>query len=123
MFYLTGMHLALVDNNAANLELAKNALTSSSSASSGSGSVSDVKTETYDIDVGEEAAWHEVRDSVKDKFGDVDLLVLNAGVARKGGWENGGYFREVSVCSSFALFARRCSSSAKGLGVLGLLLQ
>lgn len=98
------MNLALVDNNAAHLALAKESLSQQTDTTEGAteGDKSTI-TETYEMDVGDLAKWEELRESVRGRFpeGRVDLLVLNAGMSRKGGWENAGYFREVG--SAFLL--------------------
>lgn len=79
-----GMNLALVDNNKTLLARAKDEL-----------SASDSTTESYDMDVSKIDQWENLRDQVKQKFGGVDLLMLNAGIGLKSGWEDQAYFHKV----------------------------
>ena len=86
-----GMKLALVDNHTENLQKAKTSLTTDGA----------LVTETYNVDVSKIEQWQDLREKVKGTFGGVDMLVLNAGIAASGGWENHDYFRKVchaSVC-------------------------
>ena len=84
-----GMKLAIVDNNAKTLGLAKETLGA------------DQTTETYEVDVSDHSQWGPLREKVQKTFGGVDLLMLNAGMQVQGGWENSGYFEKVirSVCA------------------------
>jgi NAD(P)-dependent dehydrogenase (short-subunit alcohol dehydrogenase family) len=66
-----GMHLALLDVDEANLAKAKEVLTSTDSSSS-------LKTETYNIDVGDKSQWDNVASQVRSTFSTVDLVLLNA---------------------------------------------
>ncbi|RDW65928.1 SDR family NAD(P)-dependent oxidoreductase [Aspergillus mulundensis] len=66
-----GMHLALLDIDAANLPKAKDALASASADSS-------LKTEAYTIDVGDKAQWSRVAAQVTSTFDTLDLVLLNA---------------------------------------------
>lgn len=68
-----GMHVALVDYNLANLEDAKKALSRGS----------DLKTETYELDVGDLGAWKSILQAFKSTFPSLDLLMLNAGTSVK----------------------------------------
>ena len=77
------MRLALVDNNASNLSKAKQSLGT------------DQTTETYEVDVSKIEQVHDLRSKVQSTFGGVDLLMLNAGLSAKGGWENMDYFHKV----------------------------
>lgn len=79
-----GMKLALIDNNAEHLEMAKQMLGT------------DPETRTYTMDVGDLSQWSPLREKVKDNFGGVDFLMLNAGTSAIGGWENSSYFQKVS---------------------------
>ena len=79
-----GMRLALVDNNASNLALAKESLGT------------DPMTEIYTMDVSDRSQWGPLSEKVKSSFGGVDLLMLNAGLSAQGGWENSYYFEKVS---------------------------
>lgn len=67
-----GMHVALIDYNTQNLQAAKKALDSSN-----------LKTETYQLDVGDLQAWKEVFPKFKSTFPSLDLLMLNAGSSEK----------------------------------------
>ncbi|KAL2004516.1 hypothetical protein VTN00DRAFT_3401 [Thermoascus crustaceus] len=90
-----GMHLALVDIDGANLQKAKDVLTALDPS---------LKTEAYTIDVADEAAWADLGKEVTEKFGEVDLLMLNAGKGFKaegqleGGriktWTDTGYWKK-----------------------------
>ncbi|MCJ1473702.1 hypothetical protein MMC13_002353 [Lambiella insularis] len=80
-----GMKLALVDNNAQSLSKAKASLTESA----------EQDVETYDMDVSKIEEWADVREEVEKRFGGVDLLMLNAGVEAKGGWEDVQYFHKI----------------------------
>lgn len=80
----SGMNLALVDNNKSLLARAKDEL-------SGSGTI----IETYDVDVSKIEQWEDLRDKVKQKFGGVDFMMLNAGIGLRGGWEDQAYFHKV----------------------------
>ncbi|KAI9722825.1 MAG: hypothetical protein M1828_004391 [Chrysothrix sp. TS-e1954] len=84
-----GMKLALLDNNAENLSLAKQSLGSEQT------------TETYEVDVSKLEQWEGVRDKVKSSFGGVDFLMLNAGIGAKGGWENAKYFHNIMDVNLF----------------------
>ena len=68
-----GMHVALVDYNTANLEDAKKSLSSGSN----------LKTEAYQLDVGDLSAWKSILPTVKSTFPSLDLLMLNAGTSVK----------------------------------------
>jgi len=69
------MNVALVDKSAEGLEKAKDVL--SGSARNGQ------RTEIYDMDVSELAQWRSLKSEVEAKFGNVDLLMLNAGASFK----------------------------------------
>ncbi|KAL2819405.1 hypothetical protein BJX63DRAFT_381923 [Aspergillus granulosus] len=64
-----GMHLALLDVDEANLAKAKEVLASVDSS---------LKTETYNIDVGDKSQWDSVASHVQSTFPTVDLVLLNA---------------------------------------------
>lgn len=68
------MHIALLDYNGDNLKQAAAELKSS-------GSSSDVKTETYQLDVGDLKAWQSIKSQISSTFSTVDLLLLNAGTS------------------------------------------
>ncbi|KAL4894464.1 hypothetical protein BDV59DRAFT_11676 [Aspergillus ambiguus] len=69
-----GMHLALLDIDATNLEKARNALGAMDPG---------LKTETYVMDVGDRGKWVEVAKQIHSTFHGVDLVVLNAGKGYK----------------------------------------
>ena len=81
------MKLALVDKSPETLATAKSAL------------VADVEAETFRADVSKLEDWRELKVAVGKRFGGVHLLVLNAGIGEKGGWEDVGYFRRVRIPS------------------------
>jgi NADP-dependent 3-hydroxy acid dehydrogenase YdfG len=73
------MKVTIADFNQETLDLAKNNL---------KGDVTCVKT-----DVGDRAEWKKL----KDKVGEVDFLMLNAGVGGAGEWRDGEYFDRVRI--------------------------
>ena len=73
-----GMSVTIVDFNKETLDLAKSNL---------QGDV-----HCLQADVSQESDWK----SVKEKVGDVDLLMLNAGIGAQGTWGDGDYFQKVS---------------------------
>lgn len=92
------MHLALIDVNSSYLSRAKDLLGASSHIE---------KIETYQVDVSQISAWQKLRSDVEEKFGTVDLLMLNAGASfqPKGGnqpWEDIEYFQKASTHPSIA---------------------
>jgi NAD(P)-dependent dehydrogenase (short-subunit alcohol dehydrogenase family) len=74
------MRVTVVDNNQATLDLAQQRL---------KGDVRCVRA-----DVSDASAW----DSLREKTGEVDFLMLNAGRAVKGTWGDDAYFKQVSKC-------------------------
>lgn len=80
-----GMRTVVVDANAATLAQAKEAL-----AAGGDDVIA------HQADVSKPEQWSALKDEVLDKFGGVDLLVLNAGVGGAGTWGDDGYFEKVS---------------------------
>jgi NADP-dependent 3-hydroxy acid dehydrogenase YdfG len=70
-----GLNLALLDIDSGSLQKAKELLTASGNSS--------LKTEIYDFDVADRTAWASVASKVKDTFGRVDVLMLNAGNSYK----------------------------------------
>jgi len=78
-----GMKLALVDINNTHLENAKKEI----------GEQENV--ETYVVDVSKPDQWNSLKEKVNQKFGSVDLLMLNAGVGGQGTWGNAEYFHKV----------------------------
>jgi len=97
-----GMHLAIIDNNSHNLQLASSKLGSMSSTTHPG-----VKTETYEMDVSDVSAWSRVRDDIGSKFGTVDLLMLNAGTSFKPTtsqpWEDVDYFQKTLNINFFGI--------------------
>lgn len=73
------MRVTIVDNNQTTLDLARQSL---------KGDVQCVKADVSDV-----TAWKELR----EKVGDVDFLMLNAGRMVRGTWGEDEYFRKVSV--------------------------
>lgn len=69
-----GMHLALLDINAENLQKAKTELAALDS---------NLKTEAYVLDVADLAKWDSVIAQVSAVFGGLDLVMLNAGASFK----------------------------------------
>ena len=86
-----GMKLAIADINSETLATAK------SSFDQGA------EVETYNVDVSQIDAWKKLKVEVGKRFGGVNLLVLNAGIAPKSGWEDIAYFHKVWCLSSFIL--------------------
>jgi short-subunit dehydrogenase len=88
-----GMHLALIDVNSSYLSKAKDLLGASSHIE---------RIETYQVDVSQISAWQKLRSDVEEKFGTVDLLMLNAGASfqpkeGKQSWEDIEYFQKAST--------------------------
>lgn len=86
-----GMRVAIVDNNGAVLTHVAEAL--NKQFSNGQDMV-----RTYEMDVGDESSWAALQTQMLDQsagWGGVDFLVLNAGVAKKGGWEDPSWWRDV----------------------------
>ena len=54
-------------------------------------------------DVGKEEDWK----SIKEKVGDVDFLMLNAGVGGQGSWGDADYFSKASIEFHFLLLDTR----------------
>ena len=75
-----GMHLALLDRDATNLQSAVSALKEDTASSSHDS----LKTEAYTLDVADLPAWQSTAKEVQSTFGPaIDLLMLNAGAAPK----------------------------------------
>ncbi|KAL8743154.1 MAG: hypothetical protein Q9190_004464 [Brigantiaea leucoxantha] len=92
-----GMNVALVDSNKQNLSKARDLF----SGDGGGGDESSI--ETYETDVSELDQWRELRSSVEERFGGVDFLMLNAGTATAGGWEDVEYFRKIMDTNLFGV--------------------
>ncbi|KAH8711911.1 hypothetical protein GQ44DRAFT_830251 [Phaeosphaeriaceae sp. PMI808] len=73
----SSMKVTIADFNQENLDLARKNL---------SGDV-----QCFKVDVGERGEWKKL----KEQVGDVDLLMLNAGVGGKGGWGDEEYFDKI----------------------------
>lgn len=78
-----GMRLALVDRDTGALAHAHSPLNDGA----------DVKT--YAMDVSKVDEWSDLRAKVEMDFGQVNLLMLNAGIGLKNGWEDVEYFHKV----------------------------
>ena len=89
-----GMRLALVDNNAKDLEQAKEFFANDGRSG---------EVEIYEMDVSKVEEWKGLKEKVLERFGGVDFLMLNAGIGTKGEWEDEGYFHKVSLCSIMVL--------------------
>lgn len=77
-----GMHLALLDIDRETLHKSRQFLAEMDGS---------LKTEAYVLDVGDRSAWTDVARQVTATFGEIDLLVLNAGNAFKArGQDEGG---------------------------------
>lgn len=79
-----GMKLALVDKNADALSQARSSFEKD-----------EARTETYVMDVSQPNEWKDLRSKVESTFSGVDFLMLNAGIALKGEWEDMMYFQKV----------------------------
>ncbi|ORY04950.1 short chain dehydrogenase/reductase [Clohesyomyces aquaticus] len=84
------MRVAIVDCNIETLELAKKTL-----------GEKDVKT--FEADVADEEAWKGLKRDVEGELGEVDFLMLNAGIGGKGGWGEGEYFRTILATNLFGV--------------------
>ena len=83
-----GMKTAIVDINPTTLQYAKENL------------AGDGEVETYQVDVSQESDWKNLKEAVEIKFGgDIDFLMLNAGVGTKGTWWDSEYFQKVCKIS------------------------
>jgi hypothetical protein len=80
-----GMRVGVVDQNVELLDRAKQDLAHGSPE----------EVDFYQVDVSQEKQWKMLANDVKQRFGDVDFLVLNAGVGGKGDWGDGEYFQRV----------------------------
>lgn len=62
------------------------------------------KVDTYQTDVSKPEAWAKLKSSVLEKFGgNVDFLMLNAGVGMKGTWGDAEYFEKVCANNQISL--------------------
>lgn len=81
-----GMRLALVDNNLPRLNDAHAFIFKR-----------DGNVRQYPMDVSKIEEWKDLRAKVEMDFGQVGLLMLNAGVAVNSGWEDIDYFHNVAA--------------------------
>ena len=79
-----GMKLALVDRNTEALHAARSQFDNGG------------PTQTYAMDVSKIDEWSDLRAKVEMDFGQVSLLMLNAGIGLKSGWEDTEYFHKVT---------------------------
>ena len=79
-----GMKLALVDRNTEALDAARSQFDNGG------------PTQTYAMDVSKIDEWSDLRAKVEMDFGQVSLLMLNAGIGLKSGWEDTEYFHKVT---------------------------
>lgn len=79
-----GMKLALVDNNVPSLSEARSSF-----------SKNGVDARIYSMDVSKIDEWSDLRAKVEMDFGQVNFLMLNAGIGLKSGWEDNEYFHKV----------------------------
>ncbi len=89
-----GMRLALVDRNT-------EALTQASSSFKDGANV-----KTYAMDVVKITGWSDLRAKVEMDFGQIDFLMLNAGIGLNSGWQDVEYFHKVQ--SPHCLFNPIC---------------
>ncbi|KAE8150813.1 hypothetical protein BDV25DRAFT_129295 [Aspergillus avenaceus] len=87
-----GMHLALLDNDTVNLNQAKNELVAQDST---------LKTEAYEIDVGNRERWAEVAQQIQSSFAQVDLVFLNAARGQKAQSEYEGKLKPWTAVDSW----------------------
>lgn len=108
------MHVALIDYNTSNLQAAHKALNDNNS---------NLKTETYQLDVGDLSAWKSVLPKFQSAFPSLDLLMLNAGTSVKPttaqAYEDVEYFHKTlntnlyGVVNGLAVFLPLLQQSAK----------
>jgi len=113
-----GMHVALIDYNSSNLQAAHKALSSSNSSNT-----SDLKTEAYQLDVGDLSAWKSILPKFQSTFPSLDLLMLNAGTSVKPStsqvYEDVDYFHQTlntnmyGVVNGLSVFLPLLQQSAK----------
>ncbi|KEY73598.1 hypothetical protein S7711_09134 [Stachybotrys chartarum IBT 7711] len=86
-----GMNLVLADRNEAALKALDDELGIDSSV---------VKAES---DVSKLDDWERLKEIAENKYGGVELVVLNAGMSAKGGWEDHDYFRTTLETNLFGV--------------------
>lgn len=84
-----GMRVAIVDINKEHLDLAKTSVGE--------------RTTTFLADVSKIEEWSELRKSIEEDFGRVDLLALNAGIGMRGTWNDTAYFHKVMDANLFGV--------------------
>ena len=84
-----GMNLALVDRNTETLSQAQAHFDNAPNV------------RTYSMDVSKLDEWSDIRIKVEMDFGQVNLLMLNAGIGLKSGWEDIEYFHKVHTFPPF----------------------
>ncbi|KAF2192939.1 short chain dehydrogenase/reductase [Zopfia rhizophila CBS 207.26] len=84
------MRVAIVDKNTETLDLATKTLASS-----------DVVT--YNVDVSKERDWSDLKQKVEAKFGQVEFLMLNAGIGARGTWGDSDYFHKIMDTNLFGV--------------------
>lgn len=80
-----GMKVFLVDRDASTLQQAERELSGRDSTGK------DVVTSVSDVSLAD--SWKALKEAAMKAFGGIELLVLNAGTAAKGGWGDSDYFR------------------------------
>ena len=86
------MKLALVDNNKETLAVARSTLES------------DVDAEIFIADVADLERWKKLKVEIGQRFGAIHFLVLNAGTAARGGWEDVEHFHKVRIVPPFSKY-------------------
>ena len=97
-----GMRLALVDNNVSLLNEVHASVFKK-----------DSNVKPYPMDVSNIEEWKDLRVKVEMDFGQVGLLMLNAGIMVKSGWDDSEYFHKVR--QSFPPFSPSFLSSSSYL--------
>ncbi|KAF2790342.1 short chain dehydrogenase/reductase [Melanomma pulvis-pyrius CBS 109.77] len=86
-----GMRVVVVDLNTTTLELARKTLDGGDDVA------------IYTADVAKEEDWKGLKGEVGRKFGDVDFLMLNAGVGTRGTWGDSDYFQKIFSTNLFGV--------------------
>ncbi|KAF2196449.1 NAD(P)-binding protein [Delitschia confertaspora ATCC 74209] len=89
-----GMRVVIVDINKGNLDFAQKRL------DEGHGNHG---VEFHQTDVSKMEEWAELKDKVGKKYGQIDFLMLNAGVGGKGTWGDGDYFQRILSTNLFGV--------------------
>lgn len=90
------MNLALVDKDIVKLSSAKLSFNHG-----------DAAVRSYAMDVSKIDEWSDLRAKVEMDFGQVQFVMLNAGIGLKSGWEDVEYFHKVAIsypCLSPSIF-------------------